>query len=141
MMARHALMALCLLSCSLPALAVYKCEEGGKVSYSDLACPGGRQLDIAVPAASDPASARQLAQEKSSLQRLENDRHKREAKEEKEQLRIAHAMASRKRKCDALARRVKWAEEDSRLAHGRSSEKAKRKAHRLVEQYDGECPK
>lgn len=140
MMVRHALMALCLLSCSIPALAVYKCEEGGKVSYSDLDCPDGRQLDIAVPAP-DPASARQLAQEKTALQRLENDRHKREAKEEKEQLRVAHAMASRKRKCDALARRVKWAEEDSRLAHGRSSEKTKRKAHRLAEQYDGECPK
>lgn len=141
MTARRALMALCLLSFSIPALAVYKCVEGGKVSYSDLACPGGRQLDIAVPA-TDAASAKQrLAQEKSALQRLENDRHKREAKEEKEQLRIAHAMASRKRKCDALARRVKWAEEDSRLAHGRLAEKTKRKAHRLVEQYDGECPK
>ncbi|MGE5651800.1 MAG: hypothetical protein ACM34A_16520 [Bacillota bacterium] len=141
MMARRALTALCLLSCSLPALAVYRCEEGGKISYSDMVCAGGRQLDIAVPA-TDAADARlRLAQEKSELRRLESDRHKREAKEEKEQARIAHAMASRKKKCDTLARRVKWAEEDSRLARGRSADKTQRKAHRLVEQYDGECPK
>lgn len=140
-MTRHALTVAFLLSCSTPALAVYKCAEDGKVSYSDTPCAGGRQLDISIPAVDATSARQQFAHEKNELKRLENDRHKREAIEEKEQLRVARAMASRKKKCDALARRVKWAEEDSRLAQGRSTEKAKRRAHRLTEQYDGECAK
>ena len=140
MTSRHALMTILLLSSSLPALAMYKCEDGGKISYSDTACAvNGREIDIAVPPADAAGADKRLAREKSELKRLESDRHKREAREEKEQLRIAHAQASRKKKCDTLARRVKWAEEDAGLATGRAADKARRKARRMNEQYDGEC--
>lgn len=140
MSARHALATILMLSSALPALAMYKCEDGGKISYSDTACAAnGKELDIALPPTDAAAAAQRLAREKSELKRLESDRHKREAREEKEQQRIARALASRKKRCDTLARRVRWADEDARLAAGRAADKARRKARRMSEQYEGEC--
>lgn len=127
------------LALSAPAFAIYKCEADGKFSYSDTLCPNGKTLDLAV-SVSDAASARQQAsQEKRALQHLENDRHKREARDEKEQQRAAHAYANRQKKCAALARKRKWADEDLASAKLKSIEKAKRKSRRLTEQYDAQC--
>lgn len=128
------------LALSTPAaFAVYKCETDSKFSYSDTPCPNGKTLDIA-SAPPDTVSARQQGiQEKSALKRLENDRHKREAREEKEQQRAARAYANKQKKCAALARKKKWADEDLASVKLKSLEKAKRKSRRLAEQYDAQC--
>jgi hypothetical protein len=140
---RRLMLASLLLSLSLPAFAVYKCESNGKTVYSDTPCPDGKQVQLASATAvaePDAARARQDAkQEKAEATRLEKERHKREAAEEKQAKIAARSAAVRKRKCETLAQRVKWSEEDAARAAGRSTEKAKRKARRAAESYDLQC--
>ncbi len=134
-----------LLSFSAPALAIYKCQSGEKISYSDVPCPSGKFISLddtqgANAAAADAARARQrAAQEKNEAARLEKARHQREASDEKEQRQAARVAVVKKQKCATLAQRQKWSEEDAAHAAGRSAEKTKRKARRAKEKYDMEC--
>ena len=131
---------LCLtLSVSAPALAVYKCESDGKVSYSDLPCDDAKPLDVDTrsPDASD--ASRKLAQEKNKLKKLEHERHKREAAEQRELKNASRKSAARHKKCNTYLRRLKWANEDVAASTGRANEKAKRKARRITEEYEAEC--
>jgi hypothetical protein len=135
---------LCLLVVfSTPALALYKCKSGDNISYSDEPCPGGKALDIgSSPSAVDTAKARQqTAEEEKKLKRLENERRKHEAQEEKERQRVAYANATKQKRCNSLARRKRWAEEDTAKSAGKSNEKAKLKTRRIAEQFEEECGK
>lgn len=131
---------------SLPALAVYKCESGDKVVYSDVACINGKPSDVddklGKPSASDVAKAKeQNAQEKKELKQLENTRHKREAQEEKQQQQFAKTAMSKQKKCAALEQKKKWNQEDVARATGKKLETAKRKSHQIEEKYRLECNK
>ncbi len=136
-----------LVSISSPALAIYKCESNGKVTYSDEPCRGGKVIELREPAGKTPLppdaadARRQIAREKSEVKRLENERHKREAAEDKQQQKIARVYAARQKKCSLQALRKKWSEEDAATATGNSAEKAKRIARRKAEQYEKECGK
>ncbi|MDB5764203.1 MAG: hypothetical protein JWQ21_3198 [Herminiimonas sp.] len=141
-----------LISFSAPALAIYKCESNGKITYSDEPCRGGKVLDVdpasGKTAASDAADAadaadagKQITREKSEVKRLENERHKREAKDEQAQQKAARISAAKHKKCVSLAMRKKWGEEDAAAASGKSAEKAKRNARRKAEKYETECGK
>jgi hypothetical protein len=138
------LLAALLLSLSLPALAVYKCETSGKVIYSDAPCLKGNSTDLGDIAnkstAADIAQANsQNSQEKKQLKQLETARHKREAEDDKQQQKIAKAEASKKKKCASLALKKKWSKENAENATGKKRESAKRKAHQLAEKYELEC--
>lgn len=128
---------------SAPALAAYKCESGGKISYGDEPCRSGTTVALPEPPGGDDAAQAKMraAREKREAERLENARHKREAAEEKLRTRIAKADAARRKKCQSLAMSRKWSEEDAAAATGKSAEKAKRKARRKAEQYEAECGK
>lgn len=131
-----------LLSFSMPALAVYKCEAGGTASYSDTPCPGGTIIDTGntAPANADRQQAeQQLAQNKTEAERLRRERQRREAAEERQQRQLARAHAARQKKCAALALRQHWAEEDARQATGKAAPKAERKARRAAEKHALEC--
>jgi hypothetical protein len=137
-----------LIAFSSPALAVYKCESNGEITYSDKACPGGKILELDAPLrstapASDPSNnqQQQVTREKDQLKRLENLRHKREAQEQKEQLKVNKLNAAKQRKCAALALRSKWSSEDATAANGKSTDKARRNAMRSAEKYAVECGK
>lgn len=140
---RAALLLALLMSCSAPALALYKCESDGKISYSDLPCTKGRTLDtLEASAAAGPSDSQQrLAADKAEAFRLEQARHKREDKEERAQRQAARAAASRHKKCQSLALTQRWAQEDARLAAGKSAEKARIKARRSTEKYELSCEK
>jgi len=139
------LISLMLLACPLPALALYKCETGRAVSYSDMPCPGGKSSTIDTsyntvgpsPGADDPGLQRQ----KEQLQQLEQSRHRREAKEEKAAQKAEKARAAREKKCAGLAQRQKWREEDAAMAVGRSADKVRLKARHMAEAYRLECGK
>ena len=73
------------------------------------------------------------------LDRLENDRHKKELKEEKDRQKASRIQATKQRKCASLERRKKWAAEDATAAYGKSAEKAKRRARRADEVFEAEC--
>ena len=130
-----------LVALSTPALAAYKCEAGGKTTYSDVPCAGGKEIDVSDPASTSEASKirQQTAQENKKVKQLEGARHKREAIDEREQRRIAHSYAARKRKCASLAQRQGWAHEDAAKAVGKAAAKAKLRAHRADERFQLAC--
>src|SRR6478735_1853921 len=92
-----------LLAFSGPVLAIYKCETGGKITYSDQACANATVLET--PSAPDAQETkRRITQEKTDVQRLERERHKRENIEEREHRRAAKAGAAHAKKCENFAR-------------------------------------
>jgi vacuolar-type H+-ATPase subunit I/STV1 len=138
------LLVMLLLSFSTPAFAVYKCEAGGKTSYSDTPCAGGSVVATAklTPAAIESARAEQKqAQQKEEARRLERERQGREAAEERQQRQDARARAARQKKCAALALRTKWAEEDAAKANPKAAPKAVHNARRAAEKHQLECGK
>ncbi|OGS97018.1 MAG: hypothetical protein A3K04_06260 [Gallionellales bacterium RBG_16_56_9] len=142
-MPRFLLISLLLVFCT-PALAVYKCEAGGHISYADTPCPGGKKVDTTNQgvAASDASQARQqLARQKSEVRRLERERHQREAVAERQQRQNARAYAAKKKQCASLALQQRWAEDDARKAAGKATPKAVRKARRAAEKYQLACGK
>jgi hypothetical protein len=127
-----------LLAFSGPVLAVYKCETGGKITYGDQPCAGAVALSAPdAPNAQD--TKRRVEQEKADTQRLERERHKREAAAEREQRRGASAGAAPRKKCENFARRQKRANEDVASSAGVASDKAKLKARRINEDYEAAC--
>ena len=142
-MLRIVLLSLLVLICA-PALAVYKCESGGTITYSDEPCRGGKVLELDNPASGKtPASSaeHQAALDKREVRRLEKERHQREAIESKEQQRVAYVNATRQKRCASLALQKKWSEEDAAAATGRSVDRAMRKAQHSAEKYEAECGK
>jgi hypothetical protein len=141
---RHFLLSFSFMLLPLPALAIYKCEANGKVSYSDVPCRGAQLLNMSEDSQTMLATQtaqQQLAQQKAQLKQLQSARHQRETREEKEQQKTARLAAAHEKKCKAMALRVKWSQEDAASANSRSQEKAKLKARRMTEQYKLECGK
>jgi flagellum-specific peptidoglycan hydrolase FlgJ len=137
-----ALLLTLLLAFTAPAFALYKCEAGGKVTYSDEPCPGGKVLDIDRTPPIDAAKAnKQAAQEKKQAERIDREQRKRDAQEERDRRQAAKLYAAKQNKCMTLAQRQKWADEDITSATRKSIDKTKRRARRAAEQYQMECGK
>jgi hypothetical protein len=129
-----------LVSFSVPAMALYKCKSGDSITYSDKPCAGGETLGIGnLPAADTLQARRQAAEEQKQLKRLENERRKRDAQDDKNRQRAMHDHAVKQKRCTSLALRKKWATESVAEATGKSSEKAKQKLRRAEEQFETEC--
>ncbi|MDB5840786.1 MAG: hypothetical protein JWQ23_2738 [Herminiimonas sp.] len=149
-MVRLLLLSLLVFSTS-PARAIYKCESGGSITYSDEPCREGRTLGFTAPTrvaprAADEADARRRAErDKSRLEQIETRREsERLAAEEKHAMaeqRGARAKAIKKHKCEALAQQRQWGDEDAAKAPAGSMEKAQRIARRNAEKYAAVCGK
>jgi hypothetical protein len=134
------LLLLMMLGLAAPAWAVFKCEAGGRIAYTDTPCEGGKELEVGTAAPADTTSAtRQAAQEKRQLKTLERERHKREAADERALKKASSESAARHKKCAAHALRQKHANEDVARTTGIANEKARRKARRITEAYEAEC--
>ena len=85
---RHAALLSLLMAVSMPALAIYKCESHGRITYTDTPCSAA-QSELPPPAApSDPAGARrQAASERSQLARIEKNQEQARASHERQQKR------------------------------------------------------
>lgn len=140
---RQSLLLSFLMAVSMPALAVFKCESHGQVTYTNVPC-GGKQVELPPPSApSDPAAARQLAaSERRLLERIEKDREKARAelarrRQQEDKLALAH-----KKKCTLLALETKWSAEDAAGASRSKIDRAgvaRRRARQKVERYEAEC--
>lgn len=134
-----------LLLASLPAYAIYKCESGGKTSYSDLPCAdtAGNSKSgriIIPPAPTDTRAAQEkLMQDKRRLQTLETQRNKEAAAAEKERQKIAKEQEGKKKRCAALEQRTRWAQEDAARATVKRMAREQRKAQRAAEKQQLEC--
>jgi hypothetical protein len=138
--------------------AIYKCKNGDTFSYSDQPCLNGEVL--ALPsgekpgAAGDQADTRargqaHLQQEKVRLKQLEQEKNASKtaaAQEQKRRQQQSKSVAAARKKCDSLAQRKRWAEEDLASLQASATakkeaqiEKARRKARRAAELHLAGC--
>lgn len=139
------LLSFSLLCISCPALAIYKCESNGQISYSDLPCTDlqtnskAKRITI-LPAPSDSHVAQEkLMQDKKTLQTIETHRSKEEANAEKERLRRYREQESKKKRCASLEQRARWAQENAVRTNIKNMSRERRKAQRATEKYELEC--
>jgi hypothetical protein len=141
-MLKHVTMAIVGLA-SQAALAgtIYKCNEGGRVSYHDRPC-GQSAVAMQVQAATAPApeALERLARERAMLQEIEEARLAREQQEARESVRAQRAATTQRRRCDKLRLQRKWADEDTARAGRDEGERARIKARRQAEVLAMECP-
>ncbi|WP_028102554.1 DUF4124 domain-containing protein [Pseudoduganella violaceinigra] len=137
------LLCVLLLAVSLPAgaQALYKCSVDGKLSYSQQPCEKGvaSMIDVPAPPKADPSAAAELKRKEREANKMATERRKREAREEREELAGARAVANHNKKCKKLQMQQKWAEEDARGATLQNSERAKQKAKRAADMAQMEC--
>ena len=147
-MFKHLTIALACLTCLIgPAEAagtpgtIYKCVDGGRVSYNDRPC-GAAAIELAAPQASGPAldALQRLARERAMLQKIEDERAVREEKEARENARAGRAALVERRRCDKLRLQRKWADEDAARAGRDEVARARTKARRQAEALAVECP-
>lgn len=132
---------LCLASGAASAGTIYKCREGGSISYHDRPC--GQEAVVlkvqAAPAQAPEALAR-LARDRARLQEIEEARAAREQQAARERVRAQRAAAAMRRRCDKLRLQHRWAMEDAQRAGREEAERARIKARRQAEALAVECP-
>lgn len=127
------------LSCvGLPAAAIYKCEQAGVVTYTDIPCDG-QQLPVAVPDKPHETDDKSLAREKREVAKLQAIREQRERQDKQIRDLSTRGAAARERKCKSLALQLKWREEDVRDAPMGAQDKARKMARRATEKYRNDC--
>ena len=127
------------LSCvALPAAAIYKCEQAGVVTYTDIPC-NGQQLSVAVPDKPHETDDKSLAREKREVAKLQAIREQRERQDKQIRDLSTRGAAARERKCKSLALQLKWREEDVRDAPMGAQDKARKMARRATEKYRNDC--
>ncbi len=127
------------LSCvALPAAAIYKCEQAGVVTYTDIPCDG-QQLPVAVPDKPHETDDKSLAREKREVAKLQAIREQRERQDKQIRDLSTRGAAARERKCKSLALQLKWREEDVRDAPMGAQDKARKMARRATEKYRNDC--
>lgn len=135
-----ALLGTAALLASLPAMAVYRCESKGKVTYQDTACPGGREVEAIQTSPKDAEAARKrAAEERKLLKQIQSDQKREEANAARQRSAVAKIAADKEKKCVSLARRKQYASEDAAVARGKAIDKAQRNAKRREEEYRQEC--
>ena len=122
----------------LTALAIFRCESQGKVTYADLPCPGNK-LEISNEASVPVPDTDATKKERSEVNRLQKLREQRERQDQQIRDLSARGAAARERKCRSLALQVKWREEDVRESTLDKATKAKIRLRRAVEKFDSEC--
>ena len=136
---------LCLLCHGAGAQAVYKCSHGGKISYGDRPCSAGTSTRLPRPAAGvTPPEATAVATRDArtllELEKLRIAREKQQEADERRQDKLARAAQARRKTCDKLRLRHKWAEEDAARVQGKARDAALLKLRRQRETMAVECP-
>lgn len=125
-----------------PASAIYKCEQAGVITYTDIPCDG-QELSVTVPqksrSAEEKPDERSLAREKKEVEKLQAVREQRERQDKQIHDLSARGAAARERKCKSLALQLKWREEDLRDAPLNTQTKARKLARRAAEKYRTDC--
>lgn len=143
-MRKQVAMALICLASQAAAGTIYKCQEGGRISYHDRPCgQGALVLHVQAAPAPAPEALERLARERARLQEIEHARAARAERAARDRARAQRAAAAQRRRCDRLRLRHKWAEEDAARAGregGAAAERARTRARRQAEALAVECP-
>jgi hypothetical protein len=142
---RDGLLLSLLMAVSMPAMAVYKCESEGRLTYTDIPCVGAQTELRLAPLPADAAAARQrAASERQQLASIEKNQEADRVNREREQRRRKQDKTTlmHKKKCALLGLEKTWSDEDAASGSRTTSEKTqglKKTARRKAERYDVEC--
>ena len=141
-MSRLLLLAL-LCAVSLPASAIYKCKTGTRITYSDTACANATvvQTDDTFSAEAARDAHQRLTVDKTELHRLQNERKREQAIDDRAHDKYVRAAASQRKHCVGLEQRQRWTKEDAATASKKSIAKAHSRAQRAAEKYALACGK
>ncbi|MES2150555.1 MAG: DUF4124 domain-containing protein [Pseudomonadota bacterium] len=125
---------------------IVKCTVEGKVTYTSEPCVNGSAVVLPAQAPAAPeaqqsaATVRELERQKALLHKLEEERHAREAKDQKADEQAARTSAAHKQHCEKLRLQKKWADEDLAKASNAALEALRSKARHQAELLASECP-
>ena len=135
------LVAACIVYHAAAAGAVYKCHEGGRVSYADRPCAGaGAELPVRAAPRPDPETQARLARARDMARAIDALRAGRTAREESDDERARRAALPLRKRCDRLRLQRQWLEQDLARTRGDAKEAARIKLRRQVETLAVECP-
>ena len=136
-----------LTACGIAGATAYRCDDAGRVTYTNLPCPSGRQTELRetarAPSAEDRAAAVDRARaDQSRLAAIERRRE-----EERRQDQRAAALTARrgvdrgkqKDACPRLALRARRAHEDVETAGPRDQATKRVRARRADDDYAALC--
>lgn len=143
------LLPVCALFASPQALAIYRCENGGKTIYSDAPCgSGARQREVDTSdAVVDPANAQQARiraeRERASLEKITAERDKTQLEADKrdagEREQKARTDAKKRDRCEQLADDKRRADDEFKAAPPGQQFKAQLAASRAGDKYQNTC--
>ena len=126
------------------AQSVYKCTQDGKTMYADRPCAHGKAVELPPPAGVRPEGAETVAtRDARTLLELERLRMAREKEQERIARADAHlerAAAKRRKQCERVRLRHRWATQDVARLTGRARAAAERRVQRAQEAMAVECP-
>lgn len=130
--------------CSAAFAETYKCDHHGAVTYSQTPCAEGivKPMHLTVDKVSSAdyqMGLKEHLKEQAEVKKLQNNRHREEAKYAREMRVILAKNERQKEKCDALQAKVKWAKEDLSNAHPKAESKARFKLKRATEKAALSC--
>ena len=131
----------CIVCQSTVAGAVYKCHEGGRVSYADRPCPGaGAELALRAAPPPDPETQARLGRARDMAREIDRLRAGQIMREERDSESARRAALALRKRCDKLRLQRQWLEEDLARTRGDARESARIKARRQAETVAVECP-
>ena len=141
-MFRHWIISIaCLLCQDAVAGTIYKCHEGGRVSYADRPCAGvGTRLALRPTPAPDPETQARMARAHAMALEIDALHAEQTLREERDAERARRAALAMRRRCDKLRLQRQWLEEDLARTRGDAKEAARIKVRRQIETMAVECP-
>ena len=138
---RLSVLAAACIVCHAAAGAVYKCHEGGRVSYVDRPCPGaGAELPVRAAPPPDPETQARLARARAMALEIDKLRAAQAAREEQDGERARRAGLALRQRCARLRLQQQWLEQDLARTRGDAKEAARIKLRRQAETLAVECP-
>jgi len=133
----------CILCQGQAAGAIYKCHEGGRVTYADRPCQGagsGAELPLRAAPAPDPETQARIARARDMADEIDQLRAEQALREARDGERARRAALALRKRCDKLRLQRQWLEEDLARTRGDAKDAARIKVRRQAETLAVECP-
>ena len=138
-----------LLVSGIAQATAYRCDDGGRVTYTNLPCPSGKQTEVVDRGGAPSAADRAAAESRHRADQAQLDANARERQHERQQDEKAAALATKRNAahgkesaaCARLALRVKRAREDYDTAGPRDQPAKRVRMRRAEDDYATACRK
>lgn len=131
----------CLVCQSPAAGAIYKCHEGGRVSYTDRPCAGpGAELPVRAAPPPDPETQARMVRARDMALEIDQLRAEQRMREERQAEGARRSALALRKRCDKLRLQQQWLAEDLARTRADAKESARTKLRRQAETLAVECP-